>query len=192
MAFLGHDNEEAFRSVEGEGIWLRRPELKHYSEWANLRAVSRTFLTPWEPTWPVDDLTRESFRARLRRYSDDARDGRSFPFFILRNEDGVLVGGLTLSRVQRGVAQSGVLGYWIGAPYQRNGYMLSAVRALIRLAFDPLDLHRIEAACVPENTASRSLLLKAGFREEGLARSYLRINGMWRDHCLFGLVRSEP
>jgi ribosomal-protein-alanine N-acetyltransferase len=189
MAFLGHDNEEGLRTIEAASVILCRPELKHYSEWANLRAVSRAFLTPWEPTWSPDDLTRDSFRIRLRRYTDDARDGRSFPFFIFRKEDGALVGGLTLSRIQRGVAQSGTLGYWIGAPFQRQGHMLAAVRALIGAAFSTLDLHRVEAACVPENTASRSLLLKAGFEEEGLARSYLRINGLWRDHCLFGLVR---
>jgi ribosomal-protein-alanine N-acetyltransferase len=191
MAFLNRDGDEAPRTVQGERVELRHPEAKHYAEWANLRAVSRAFLTPWEPTWPEDDLSRESFRLRLRHYGDQIREGRGFPFFIFRDADGALVGGLTLSRVQRGVAQSGTLGYWIGAPFQRQGYMLAAVTAVIGFAFERVDLHRIEAACVPENTASRALLLKAGFQEEGLARGYLRINGAWRDHCLFGLVRPD-
>lgn len=185
--FLGRDEEQTVR-VLGDGVFLRHPAARDYEAWSHLRAVSREFLQPWEPTWPPDDLSRMSFRARLRRYEDDVHADRSYPFFVFRAADGRLVGALTLSRVQRGVAQSGSLGYWVGAPHQRRGYTLSAVHALTRYAFGPLNLHRVEAACVPENAASRGLLEKAGFAHEGLARSYLKINGVWRDHLLFGLV----
>lgn len=192
MAFLGRDLEDPPRRVDGAGVVLRHPELKHFAAWAALREESRGFLQPWEPTWGADDFTRDSFRARLRRYGEDAREGRSYPFFVFRAHDDGLVGGATLSRVQRGVAMTCTLGYWVGAPHQRHGYTLAAVRALIGFAFRDLDLHRMEAACVPENDASRALLLKAGFEQEGFAKSYLKINGVWRDHLLFGLVRPDP
>ena len=90
-----------------------------------------------------------------------------------------------------GVAQAGSLGYWMGLPYVRHGYMTAAVRAIIPFAFGTLRLHRLEAACLPHNEPSRRLLNRAGFQEEGLAQAYLKINGDWRDHRLFGLVSRE-
>lgn len=190
MAFLGRD-DDATRRLEGERVRLRHPELKHYQEWSRLREASRAFLQPWEPIWAPDDLSREAFRVRLRRYAEDMRDGRAYPFYVFRKSDDALVGGATLSRVQRGVAQTCTLGYWVGVSFQRRGYTLDAVGALIDFAFGELNLHRMEAACVPENTASQALLEQAGFEQEGYARKYLRINGAWRDHLLFGLVRSD-
>lgn len=190
MAFLKSD--DGVRRIEGKGVFLRHPEARDYQEWADLREASRAFLTPWEPTWPDDDTTRGSFRYKLRRYTEDARDGRAYAFYIFRSEDGALVGGATLSRVQRGVALSCSLGYWVGAPFQRQGYTSAGVRALARYAFDELGLHRVEAACQPDNAPSRDLLTKVGFTEEGFARAYLKINGDWRDHVLFGLVKGDP
>ena len=185
--FLGREDALQTR-IGGQGVLLRHPASRHYDAWSQLRAASRDFLHPWEPTWAPDDLSRASFRARLRRYEDDILSDRSYPFFVFRDGDEALVGGATLSRVQRGVAQSCTLGYWIGAPYRRRGFTLAATNALIGFAFGSLGLHRMEAACVPENNASRALLAKAGFLHEGLARSYLKINGPWRVHLLFGLV----
>ncbi|MBT9447773.1 MAG: GNAT family N-acetyltransferase [Hyphomonadaceae bacterium] len=190
MSFLKPD--DGLRRIDGKGVYLRHPEPRDYQEWSELREASRAFLTPWEPTWPDDDLSRGSFRYKLRRYAEDARDGRAYAFFIFNAEDNALVGGATLSRVQRGVALSCSLGYWVGAPHQRRGYTSAGVRALARYAFDDLALHRVEAACQPDNEPSRSLLKKVGFTEEGFARAYLRINGDWRDHVLFGLVAGDP
>jgi ribosomal-protein-alanine N-acetyltransferase len=169
-------------------VLLRHPELRDYAPWSDLRNRSRAHLTPWEPSWPEDELTRASFRHKLRRHAEDIRDGRSYPFFIFRLSDEALLGGLTLSRVQRGVSHSASLGYWIGAPFVRRGYTLAAVKAALAFGFEDLNLHRLEAACQPDNAASQALLLKAGFTEEGRAASYLKINGAWRDHLLFGIV----
>jgi ribosomal-protein-alanine N-acetyltransferase len=189
MAFLRSD--DGVRRIEGKGVYLRPPEPRDYAEWADVREKSRDFLTPWEPTWPDDDLTRGSHRYKLRRYAEDARDGRAYAFYVFRANDHALVGGATLSRVQRGVAMSCSLGYWVGAPYQRMGYTSAAVRAILRYCFDDLGLHRVEAACQPDNAPSRALLRKVGFTEEGFARSYLRIDGDWRDHVLFGFVAGD-
>ena len=178
--------------IEGAGVFLRAPQSGDYAEWAALRETSRGFLTPWEPTWPADDLTRGAFRRRLRRYAEDQRNDQAYAYFLFRSGDQVLVGGLTLANLRRGVAQAGSLGYWIGAPYARRGYMSAAVTALIPYAFTTLRLHRLEAACIPTNAASISLLEKTGFEREGYAREYLCINGQWQDHLLYARHRDSP
>jgi ribosomal-protein-alanine N-acetyltransferase len=178
--------------VSGQGVTLRAPQMSDHAEWAALREESRQFLTPWEPVWPADDLTRASFRRRLRRYAEDQRTDQAYAFLIFRDSDGALVGGLTLANVRRGVAQAGSIGYWIGARFARQGYTTAAVRALIPYAFDTLRLHRLEAACIPNNVASIGLLEKAGFRREGYAREYLCINGVWADHLLYARLRNDP
>jgi ribosomal-protein-alanine N-acetyltransferase len=175
--------------IEGAGVFLRAPQSGDYAEWAALREASRAFLTPWEPTWPADDLTRSAFRRRLRRYAEDQRNDQAYAYFLFRSGDQVLVGGLTLANLRRGVAQAGSLGYWIGAPYAGRGYMSAAVTALIPYAFATLRLHRLEAACIPTNAASIALLERTGFAREGYAREYLCINGQWQDHLLYARLK---
>jgi [ribosomal protein S5]-alanine N-acetyltransferase len=178
-------------AVEGTLVNLRCPQMSDFPEWAALREASRDFLVPWEPTWPSDDLTRTAFRRRLRRYAEDMRTDQAYPFFVFRRSDDALVGGLTLANVRRGVAQAGSIGYWTGAAFCRQGLMSSAVSALVRFAFSSLRLHRLEAACIPTNSASIGLLEKTGFSREGLAREYLCINGIWQDHLLYAMVSGD-
>jgi ribosomal-protein-alanine N-acetyltransferase len=168
---------------------LRTPQVTDYSEWVALRETSRDFLTPWEPTWPADDLSRSAFRRRIRRYAEDLRTDQGYAFLILRSSDDALVGGLTLANIRRGVAQAGSLGYWMGKPFARHGYMTAAVRAAIPFAFSTLRLHRLEAACIPTNNGSIKLLEKTGFVREGYARDYLCINGIWQDHLLYARLK---
>lgn len=177
--------------IRGKDVYLRYPRVADYPAWARLREESREFLAPWEPSWATDELTKGAFRRRLKRYQHDARLDMAYAFFVFRNEDDALLGGCTLSNVRRGVVQCCALGYWVGAPYARQGYMFDAVTALIPFIFKTLGLHRIEAACLPENGPSRSLLAKTGFREEGRALRYLQINGDWQDHMLFALLEDE-
>jgi len=177
--------------LQGEGVYLRYPQASDYRQWAELREVSRDFLTPWEPSWSSDELTRLAWRRRLRRYETEIRNDSSYPFFVLRSADNALLGGCTLSHVRRGVCQSANLGYWIGLPHVRQGYTTRAVQALLPFVFETLGLHRLEAACIPENAPSRCLLGKLGFREEGRARLYLQINGEWRDHILFAFLEGD-
>jgi [ribosomal protein S5]-alanine N-acetyltransferase len=192
MALLDWITPESGLCLDGEGVRLRAPRWRDYEAWTVLRRQSRAFLQPWEPTWPEDDLLRVSFRRRLAAYSREIESDGAYPFFIFRPSDNALVGGVTLSNVRRGVAQMATVGYWIGQPYAGQGYMTAALRPLLAFAFGSLGLHRVEAACVPENEPSRRLLLKSGFQQEGLARAYLKINGNWRDHLLFGMAPSAP
>ena len=190
MAFFRTINfAEPLASIPGEGVTLRTPQMTDFPEWAAVRESSRDFLIPWEPTWPVDDLTRSAFRRRVRRYVEDLRTDQGYAFLILRNSDGALVGGLTLANIRRGVAQAGSLGYWMGLPFVRHGYMTAAVRAVIPFAFTTLRLHRLEAACIPTNAASIRLLEKTGFMREGYARELLCINGIWQDHLLYARLQ---
>lgn len=188
MALLDWIAPDASLVIEGAGVTLRPPRAGDYPEWADLRSRSRDFLQPWEPEWPEGDLTRAAFRRRLATYAREMELGNAYPFFVFRDGDQALVGAVTLSNIRRGVAETATLGYWVGQPYARRGYCSAAVRAVCRFAFDRLRLHRVEAACLPSNTASRGVLLKCGFELEGKARAYLKINGAWRDHLLFGLV----
>jgi [ribosomal protein S5]-alanine N-acetyltransferase len=183
---------EQLPTIAGEGVLLRAPQMSDYGAWSGLREASREFLTPWEPTWPADDLTRASFRRRIKRYTEDQRSDLAYPFFIFRKADGALVGGLTLSNMRRGCAQAASLGYWMGAEYARQGHMTAAVTALLPFAFSTLRLHRVEAACIPTNGASIRLLEKTGFRREGFARQYLCIDGIWQDHLLFARLCDDP
>jgi ribosomal-protein-alanine N-acetyltransferase len=179
-------------AIPGAGVMLRMPQGADYAEWAAVREASRDFLVPWEPTWPDDDLTRGAFRRRLKRYAEDQRSDLAYAFLIFRSDDEALVGGLTLANIRRGVAQAGSIGYWTGAQFARKGYMTAAVRALIPFCFRTLRLHRLEAACIPANTASVGLLEKTGFKREGYARGYLCINGIWQDHLLYARLIDDP
>jgi [ribosomal protein S5]-alanine N-acetyltransferase len=177
--------------IRGKQIYLRYAEMRDHEDWARLRAQSREFLEPWEPTWPTDDLSRAAFRRRLRRNRDEILADEAYPFLIFRAADHVLVGGLTLGQVRRGVAQTATLGYWMGETHAGQGLMSNAVRAVIDHAFGPLGLRRIEAACLPHNQRSIRLLEHLGFRKEGIARAYLQINGRWQDHLFYALLDSD-
>lgn len=178
--------------VEAGPVILRPPRMADYEAWADLRQESREFLVPWEPTWPRDDLTRGAFRSRVKRYVRDLRDDTAYAFFLFTTATGELAGGLTLSNVRRGAAQTASLGYWTGRRFARRGLMTAAVRGVLPFAFETLKLHRVEAACLPNNEPSLRLLRNAGFTEEGYARGYLKINGLWQDHVLFAILADDP
>jgi [ribosomal protein S5]-alanine N-acetyltransferase len=192
MAFLrSTSGVDPDAELHGRQVFLRHPVMGDYSAWAQLRAVSRQHLTVWEPQWTRDELTRSAYRRRLRQYQRELRDDQGYAFLIFRHADGALVGGLGLSNIRRGVAQAASLGYWIGAPHVRCGHMTDAVKACLPFAFATLGLHRLEAACLPHNAPSRRVLEKVGFGREGLARRYLKINGVWQDHDLFALLQDD-
>ncbi|MEW2919300.1 GNAT family protein [Ruegeria sp. ANG10] len=177
--------------LETERLSLRPPVHSDFNDWAALRRASQEFLTPWEPIWAKDHLTRKSFTNRVYWAQRSVASGTAIPLFLFRRSDDVLMGAITLDNVRRGPAQAGTLGYWTGQAFARNGYMREAIGAIVHYAFTRLDLSRIEAACLPENKPSRGLLESSGFKYEGVAQSYLQINGRWRTHVLYASLRSD-
>ncbi|MEQ9814156.1 MAG: GNAT family protein [Azospirillaceae bacterium] len=177
--------------LDTQRLYLRPPRMKDWKAWAGIRQTSRAFLTPWEPTWPTDAFSRRTFMRRLRRQIADWRADRGYALLIFDRSTEDLMGGVNLTAVRRGVAQVASLGYWVGEAFANRGIMTEAVKAVLTFGFRQIGLHRIEAACLPHNEPSQRLLTRVGFSEEGFARNYLRINGQWQDHVLFGLVRED-
>jgi ribosomal-protein-alanine N-acetyltransferase len=188
--FLPGDDTPALR---GPRLVLRGPRSRDYGAWRNLRRDSREFLKPFEPRWSEADLTRRVFMARLKRGRKEAAQGTDFNFliFLVDGRKELLVGGLTLSNIRRRAAQHVTLGYWMGEKYAGRGLMTEAVSLVLPFVFNTLGLHRIHAAFLPNNIASRRVLEKNGFREEGYAENYLQIDGRWADHVMFGLTRER-
>ena len=177
--------------LETERLTLRPPAHGDFRSWSSLRASSIDFLSPWEPAWAADHLTRKAFTNRVYWAQRSVSNGSALPLFLIRRADKTLVGAITLDNIRRGPAQAGTLGYWSGEQHARKGYMREAIEATVHHAFTNMDLSRIEAACLPENAASRGLLERTGFKYEGVAQSYLQIAGRWRTHVLYSALRGD-
>ena len=177
--------------LETARMVLRLPQHADYRDWAVLRDESRAFLVPWEPAWSADHLSRKAFTNRVYWAARAEAAGTALPLFLLSKAEGRVIGAITLDSIRRGPAQAGTLGYWIGARYARQGFMREAIGAVVTHAFGALDLSRLEAACLPENAASRGVLEKSGFKYEGVAQAYLQINGRWRNHVLYSNLRAD-
>lgn len=177
--------------IETERMTLRPPAHSDFRSWTGLRRESEELLTKWEPSWAEDHLSRKAFTNRVYWAQRSIANGSAMPLFLLRRSDQVLLGAITLDNIRRGPAQAGTLGYWTGQPHVRQGYMREAILAVVHHAFTRLELSRIEAACLPENAASRGLLERSGFKYEGVAQSYLQIDGRWRTHVLYAALRSD-
>ncbi|MGX9350847.1 GNAT family N-acetyltransferase [Shimia sp. W99] len=177
--------------IDSERLVLRPPMHSDFRDWAELRSASAGFLVPWEPVWSSTHLSRKSFTNRVYWAQRSISNDSALPLFLVRRRDETLLGAITLDNIRRGPAQAGTLGYWIGEEFARRGYMREAIEAVVHHAFQRMDLSRIEAACLPENIASRGVLEKSGFKYEGVAQSYLQINGRWRTHVLYAALRND-
>ena len=179
------------KKLTGQRVFLRPPKRRDALNWQKLRMSSKNFLVPWEPSWDASSCTRRAYLRYFKNSNYLANIDRAYSFLIFRTDDKTLLGGINIGNVRRGVSQSASLGYWIGEKHSRNGYMKEALKLLIPSLFVDLRLNRIEAATLEENIASKNLLKKIGFKKEGVLRKYLKINGTWRDHILYGLLEND-
>ena len=179
------------KKLTGERVFLRPPKRRDALKWQKLRMSSKSFLVPWEPSWDASSCTRRAYLRYFKNSNYLANMDRAYSFLIFKIDDKTLLGGINIGNVRRGVSQSASLGYWIGEKHSRNGYMKEALNLLIPSLFIDLRLNRIEAATLEENIASKNLLKKIGFKKEGVLRKYLKINGTWRDHILYGLIEND-
>ena len=178
--------------LPGKRVLVRTPRAEDWPQWSSLRAQSWSFLQPWEPSWSLDALTRPAYRRRLKQYAADWERDEGYSFLIFsQTEPRQLVGGIALTNLHRGVADAAMIGYWMGEPFAGRGYMREALPLVLDFAFYKIGLHRVEAACLEDNARSRGLLAKTGFQYEGQARGLLKINGIWRDHLVFAVLRDD-
>lgn len=191
MAFLRVSSGPESYVVRGASVGLRPLQVADYAAWAELRAMSRDHLQPFEPAWPSDELLKSAFRRRLRHYQREQREDLGYAFGVFALSGDRLAGGISLSNVRRGVTQAAQLGYWLGVPFLRQGHMADSVASILHYAFFGLRLHRVEAATLPTNDNSIRVLERNGFLREGYARRYLKINGEWRDHILFAVSAED-
>ncbi|WP_337266317.1 GNAT family N-acetyltransferase [Oryzifoliimicrobium ureilyticus] len=187
--FLSRHNDMV--EIADDRYLLRLPRYQDFNQWYKLRAASRRFLEPWEPIWRSDELSESAFRARVIRGKQEFASGQAVPLLLFHREKMSLLGGLTIGYIRRGAAQSCMIGYWMGESHAGQGHMFAALQLAIPYIFNELELHRIEAACIPDNARSVRLLEKAGFQREGYLRGYLKINGQWQDHIMFSLLASD-
>ena len=177
--------------IKTSRLILRPPMHFDFKKWREVRYSSKEFLTPWEPKWNTDHLTRKSFSNRVYWSKKAINQGTGLPLFLFDKGTDKLYGAITLDNIRRGPAQTATIGYWTGEPFIRQGFMGDALPAVVHFAFDALDLSRIEAACLPKNVASRRVLEKSGFKYEGVAQSLLQISGRWRNHVLYANLRND-
>jgi len=178
-------------TLQTDRLMLRLPRSSDYAAWAKIRREGDAFLAPWEPVRADDYATRRAFLNRLYWAERSSKARTAMPFMITKRSTDRLLGALTLDNIRQGAAMSASVGYWIGPEFARQGYMREALSAVVHYAFSELDLSRVEAACLPENKASRGLLEQSGFKYEGVAQSYLQIAGRWRTHVLYANLRRD-
>ena len=178
-------------SATGADFHLALPQKADFDSWSSVRNDSKSHLQPFEPSWSSDGLSQRTYSVFVRLAHRDFKRGVGVSLLLKRNEDGMVIGGVSLRNVRRSASQSATLGYWIGAPYSGAGRMKQAVKSIVAYGFDALDLHRIEAACLPDNMPSIAVLTANGFEAEGRSKAFLRIDGHWQDHERFAIVNEN-
>lgn len=174
-------------------VALRPVRLRDGAAWSAIRTRDERHLAPWEPTLPGGWAQRHSpaeWPGRWLQLRAAGRRGAALPFAV--TVDGRFVGHVMVGNIVREPLLSAYIGYWVDAGIGGRGVITAAVALVVDHCFGPGGLHRLEATVRPENAASLRVLEKLGFREEGLLRRYLDVDGAWRDHLCFALTAEEP
>jgi len=178
----------------GPRVELRALTGADYAAWRDVRVRSRDWLEPWEPLpdpgTPDPVVDTEAFRARCGAWDRQRHFDTAYGFGLFLR-DGSLVGEVSLGSVLRGPFQSAYIGYWVDEGHAGQGLVPEGVVLLIRCGFEELGLHRMEAAIVPRNRASRRVAEKLGLRDEGTAQRFLQIQGTYEDHIRYAITREE-
>jgi len=166
--------------IESDRIIIRHPRRRDWRSWVKLRQESYEFLQKWEPYWDIEHCNRSNYMKQLRLQRSKA---------AYKNKE--LVGGINISNVQRSVIQTCNIGYWLGEPHIKKGYMEESMRSIIPYIFKNIKINRIQALTLKNNLTSRKLLEKIGFKNEGVLRKAMKINNIWEDHILYALLNSD-
>ena len=177
------------KELIGKKVILKQPKKENWKEWAELRQRSREFLQPWEPKWPNNFLTKESFTSFINMIENSLKKKNGYNFFIFNKKKKHLMGGISLTNFKSEGYKSITIGYWMGQDYAGRGYMKDSLKIICDYCFSDLGVNRIEAACLPKNLTSKKVLLNVGFEIEGYAKKYLNINGKLEDHLLLAKIK---
>ena len=180
-----------FFLIESERLYLRLPLRKDFENWVLLRKKNEKFLNIWEPKKTDYFYSLRNFKSRVNWCKRNFKNKKSVSLLIFLKKDDTLIGGITIDNIRQGSSQSASLGYWLAEEFVRNGYMTESMNKIIDYGFKDLNLSRFEAATLPENEPSRKLLEKLGFKYEGVAQSYLKIYGKWRNHIIYSKLRED-
>ena len=170
-------------------VSLRPVRPRDASVWRETRVRNAAWLRPWEPTNPETPLYRTSlgpYVSMARTMRREARQGLTVPWVVTYG--GQFAGQLTVGSIVWGSARSAQVGYWIDQAFAGRGVTPTALAMAVDHCFFGIGLHRLEATIRPENHASRRVVEKLGFREEGLRHRSLHIDGAWRDHLCYALT----
>ncbi|MCP3934200.1 MAG: GNAT family N-acetyltransferase [Actinomycetia bacterium] len=174
-------------------LMLRPLRAADFPAWSEVRIRCADYLRVWEPARPPDapDPSTDpvAFATRCASRDRERQLGVAYAHGIFRGRN--LVGEMNLSNVRRGPFQSGDIGYWVDQRCTGNGIAPEALLAALGLAFEQVDLHRVEISIIPRNSRSRRVVEKLGIREEGVAREFLEINGVWEDHSRYAMTSQE-
>ncbi|HXZ82354.1 MAG TPA: GNAT family protein [Acidimicrobiales bacterium] len=180
------------QELRGRRVTLRPLRAGDYRAWLEVRTRAREWLVHWEPRRagaPYLSEDRSSFVARCSMRERDHQLGTAFSFGIFVG--GSFVGEINLSSIQRGASQSAYLGYWVDEAHAGRGYVPESCVVVFGFAFSELSLHRVQVAIIPRNRPSRRVAEKLGLVEEGLARGYLEIDGVWEDHVRYAITSED-
>lgn len=174
-------------------LLLRAPRASDVPAFRRLLKENAEHLRPWSPA-PADGSDALSLISLTQLVTSQRRawrEDRGYVMLVTDVTTGEIMGRVALSEITRGVFQNAYLGYWMDHRVTSRGLMTEAVEGAVAFAFGPLGLHRVQAAIIAENAPSLRVIQKAGFREEGLARRYLKIAGRWQDHRIFAKTSEE-
>lgn len=184
----------ASTTIPTDRLLLRAPRATDVPELRRLLKENADHLRPWSPAAATDGGDPLSFIALTQLVTSQRRawrEDRSYVLLVTDITSGHIIGRIALSEITRGVFQNAYLGYWMDHRSLGRGLMTEAVRGAVRFAFDDLGLHRVQAAIIDDNKPSLRVIAKAGFREEGLAKAYLKIAGRWQDHRIFAITADD-
>jgi ribosomal-protein-alanine N-acetyltransferase len=176
---------------QGNRIYLRQWQPQDAVALLAYRLENRSFLQPFEPAQHNDQFTSQFAEQKIEQWIDESVSDIGYAFGIFLKESDLLVGTIHLNRVIRGPLFNCLVGYSMAQRFNGQGLMTEAVGISLTIAFGPLGLHRVEAGVMPRNIGSMRILEKNGFRQEGLFRKYLRINGEWEDHAVFAILAED-
>jgi [ribosomal protein S5]-alanine N-acetyltransferase len=173
-------------------VVLRPARLADAHAWREIRIRNAAWLRPWEATEPEKSLYQSSLGTYLHMLAGAYRERlqrRGLSWVIVFGDE--LAGQLTVGSIVRGSNRSALIGYWIDQKFAGRGIVPTALAMAVDHSFKVVGLHRLEAGIQPENHASRRVMEKLGFHEEGLRRGLVHINGAWRDHLCYALTAEE-